>query len=322
MDATYAGVIGAPVTPFRPDGSVDYDTFAKQVDFLIGCGVRALAHPMHIGESLNLTDGERRELARALVEAAAGRVPAFVHVSHAGTGLAADLARCAALAGATGIVLMPPYHWRPEPAAVLDHFAAVAAAGGGALIAYNNPSATGVELSAPLFGEMLERIPVLVAIKDASFDMEVFTGFCALVAEKGRDVAVYTGVEYLLTSVPVGGAGCFSALSEIAPRLVQALYRACVRAEVGKARELQYRARRLLQLALHKYPATIKYAMALMGRPVGEARQPIGPLTEEEKTRVRSELEALGVLREEPHGWEPGPAEQTAASALTRARAL
>ncbi|HXF65459.1 MAG TPA: dihydrodipicolinate synthase family protein [Burkholderiales bacterium] len=322
MEATYAGIVGAPVTPFEPDGSVDYDTFAKQVDFLIGCGVRALAHPMHIGESLNLTDGERRDLARALVEAAAGRVPTFVHVSHAGTGLAADLARHATRAGATGIVLMPPYHWRPELAAVLDHFAAVAAAGGGSLIAYNNPAATGVALSASLLGEMLDRVPGVVAIKDASFDMEVFTDFCALVAEKGRDVAVYTGVEHLLTSVPVGGAGCFSALSEIAPRLVQELYRACARAEVGKARELQYRARRLLKLAMHKYPATIKYAMALMGRPVGEARRPIAPLTQEEKARVRSELEALGVLQGEPHGWSTGDRPSAEDAALTGARAL
>lgn len=321
MESSYAGVVGAPVTPFRPDGSLDLDTFEKQVDFLIENGARVIAHPMHIGESLNLSDGERRELARALVSAAGGRVPTFVHVSHAGTRLASDLAYHAVRSGATGIVLMAPYHWRPVPAAIVDHFVTVTRACGGKLVAYNNPSATGVELTAPVLEELLARIPDFVGIKDASFHMPTFTDICALIAGSGKNVCAYTGVEYLLTSMPVGGAGCFSALSEIAPRLVQELYRSCARAEIEKARELQYRARRLLKVAAHKYPSAIKFAMKLMGRPVGETRKPIGPLTEDEQLWVRRELEALGVPETEPRGWSAG-ASTTKAAALTAKRTL
>ena len=54
------GIVGAPVTPFTPDGRVDLDTFAKQVNFLVEQGVHLLAHPMHIGESLNLAREEQR----------------------------------------------------------------------------------------------------------------------------------------------------------------------------------------------------------------------------------------------------------------------
>lgn len=313
MKASYAGIVGAPVTPFKADNSVDLETFAKQVNFMIESGVRVLAHPMHIGESVNLTDGERSELVRALVSAAAGRVPAFVHVSHAGTDLAADLACRSMKAGATGVVLMAPYHWRSGPEAILDHFLSVTGACGGKLIAYNNPSATGVELTPPILEEMLDRIPGFVAIKDATFHMETFTDICALIARSGRDVAAYTGIEYLLTSVPVGGSGCFSACSEIAPRLVQDLYQACVRADMEKARELQYKVRRLLKLAMHNYPATIKYAMELMGRPVGLTRKPIQPLTEDEKGRVKAELTVMGVIETEPRGWNAAGGNQAAA---------
>lgn len=313
MKATYAGIVGAPVTPFKADNSLDLDTFAKQVNFLIESGVRALAHPMHIGESVNLTDGERRELARVLVSTAGGRVPTFIHVSHAGTGLAADLARHGTKAGATGVVLMAPYHWRSEPEAMLDHFVAVAAACGGKLIAYNNPSATGVELTPRILEDMLDRVPGFVAIKDATFHMETFTDICMLIARRGADVAAYTGIEYLLTSVPVGGSGCFSACSEIAPRLVQELYRTCAEADIDRARELQYKVRRLLKFAMHKYPASIKYAMELMGRPVGPTRKPIPPLTGEERMQVKTELEALGVLDSEPRGWSAGGGSRAAA---------
>jgi 4-hydroxy-tetrahydrodipicolinate synthase len=314
MNSSYAGIVGAPVTPFKADNTVDLDTFAKQVNFLVESGVRVLAHPMHIGESVNLTDGERRELARVLVSAAGGRVPAFVHVSYAGTDLAVDLARHSVKAGATGIVMMAPYHWRSGPKAILEHFLSVTGACGGKLIAYNNPKATNVELTPQILEEMLDRIPGFVAIKDATFHMETFTDICALIAGKGKSVAAYTGIEHLLTSVPVGGSGCFSACSEVAPWLVQDLYQACVRADIAKARELQYKVRRLLKVVMHNYPATIKHAMELMGRPVGVTRKPILPPTPEEKAWVKAELTALGVFDSEPRGWSVAARQKQAAA--------
>mgnify|MGYP001584039022 CR=1 FL=1 len=314
MNPSYAGIVGAPVTPFKADNSVDLDTFAKQVNFLVESGVRLVAHPMHIGESVNLTDGERRELARVLVSAAGGRVPTFVHVSYAGTDLATDLARHSVKAGATGIVMMAPYHWRSGPKAILEHFVSVTNACGGKLIVYNNPKATNVELTPEILEQLLDRVPGFVAIKDATFHMETFTDICALIARKGKDVAAYTGVEYLLTSVPVGGSGCFSACSEVAPRLTAELFQACMRADIAKARELQYKMRRLLKVVMHNYPATIKYAMELMGRPVGLTRKPILPPTAEEKSWVQAELTALGVFDSEPRGWTISSRQKQAAA--------
>jgi 4-hydroxy-tetrahydrodipicolinate synthase len=303
MTSSYAGIVGAPVTPFKADNSVDFETFAKQVDFLVENGVSLIAHPMHIGESVNLTDSERRELARVLVSAAAGRVPTFVHVSFAGTDLAIDLARHSIKAGATGIVLMAPYHWRSGPQAIVEHFVSVTEACGGKLIVYNNPKATNVDLSMDVLEQLMDRLPGFVAIKDATFHMETFTDICELIARKSKPIAAYTGIEYLLTSVPVGGSGCFSACSEVAPRLTAGLYQACVRGDTAKARELQFKVRRLLKVVMHNYPATIKYAMELLGRPVGSTRKPILPPTAAEKTWVKAELTALGVFEHEPQGW-------------------
>lgn len=303
MTSSYAGIVGAPVTPFKSDNTVDYETFAKQVDFLIENGASLIAHPMHIGESVNLTDGERRELARVLVNAAAGRVPTFVHVSFAGTDLAMDLARHSVKAGATGIVLMAPYHWRSGPQAIVEHFVSVTEACGGKLIVYNNPKATNVDLSMDVLEQLMDRLPGFVAIKDATFHMETFTDICELIARKSKPIAAYTGIEYLLTSVPVGGQGCFSACSEVAPRLTAGLYQACARGDTAKARALQFKVRRLLKVVMHNYPATIKYAMELLGRPVGTTRRPILPPTAAEKAWVKAELTALGVFENEPQGW-------------------
>ena len=131
MATIYSGVVGAPVTPFKTDGAVDYDTFVKQINFLIENNVRVIAQPMHIGESVSLTDAERRELAKVLASAVGRRVPTFVHVSHAGTDQAVALAEAAMKAGNTGVIMLPPYHWRAGQRALVEHFTAVADAAGG-----------------------------------------------------------------------------------------------------------------------------------------------------------------------------------------------
>lgn len=303
MHPIYAGIVGAPVTPFKADNSVDFDTFAKQVDFLIANGVRLIAHPMHIGESVNLTQAERKELARVLVQSAGGRVPTFVHVSSAGTDLAIDLAQHSGKVGAAGVVLMAPYHWRSAARAIIEHMVSVSEACGGELIAYNNPGATNVNLDIPLLEQLIDRLPGFAGIKDATFNMETFTDICELIARKGRSIAAYTGIEYLLTSMPVGGDGCFSACSEIAPRLTSELYSACAAGNYLEARPLQFKVRRLLKLAMHNYPSTIKYAMELLGRPVGITRRPLLPPTAEERAWVKAELTALDIFEHEPLGW-------------------
>src|SRR4051812_6026503 len=130
MTNKLTGIITAVATPFKGDG-VDYDTFAKQVEFLVANRMDALAFPKHYAESLSLRVSEREECARIMVEVAAGRVPTFINVSSAGTDLAIDAARHAAKIGSTGIVLLPPYYWKPGPAEIIDHFVQVSAAHGG-----------------------------------------------------------------------------------------------------------------------------------------------------------------------------------------------
>ncbi len=296
------GIFGAPTTAFDSEGNVDYDTFARQVDFLIEHGMPYLAHPMHIGESLNLREEERKELARTLVEAAAGRVPVFVHVSAPGTDNCVHLARHAQTVGAEGVVVLSPYHWEPGPEALLDHFLTVARSVEIAVIAYNNPRLK-VTIGHDVLARMVENLPNLYAMKDASFDMNYFTGACRIAAGAREDFSVLTGIEWLLTSMPVGGAGSFSNCGEVAPRLVCALFDACASGAYERARPLQHKMGLLLELLQRNYPATVKYAMEVMGRPVGQTRKPIPPLDEEEKARARKTLEDLGVVDTEPRGW-------------------
>src|SRR5262249_29617387 len=122
------GLIHTPVTPFTREGRVDHDLYARLIAFHVKNGADSLALPMHPGESVSLTDVERRALMEFAIKTAAGRVPVIAHVSEAGTSIAAALARHAENTGAAAIVATTPYYWTPPPAMLLEHFAQIGAA--------------------------------------------------------------------------------------------------------------------------------------------------------------------------------------------------
>jgi dihydrodipicolinate synthase/N-acetylneuraminate lyase len=298
------GVIGAPVTPFTSANTVDLDTTERICDFLVGHGVHGLALPLHTGESLNLTPAERRSLVECAVSAAGGRVPVLAHVSLPGTDQVIELAQHAEKVGAAAVIVVTPYHWRPPRAALLAHFTAVARAVSIDVLAYNFPGRLGVSVDAALLAELIGRCGNFAGVKDASYDMQSFTEACARTSALRPGFAMLTGVEYLLTSMPVGGTGCFSPAAAIAPGLVTSLYEACRDGDPGRARPLQYRASALWHLLRETgYPASVKAAMAIFGRPAGGVRLPLLDLDPAAAERLGQGLAELGLLDSEPHGW-------------------
>ena len=291
------------MTPFTGDNRIDFATLQRLVDFLIRHGAQAIGLPMHIGESINMSAEERRDLARAGVEAAAGRVPVFVNVSLPGTDEVIALARHAESVGAKGVIVISPYHWQPARAALIEHFAVVAKSIGISLIAYNYPERLGVTLTPDLLLELIERCPNFVGLKDAGINMEYFTEACRVTQAAQPDFAVFTGVEYFLPGMVVGGSGAFSACGAVAPQLTKAVYDACAQENYVRARPLQHKLSHVFNLIKVDYPAGIKAAMELMGRPAGPTRRPIPPLGADARLRLKSELDRLGILADEPHGW-------------------
>ena len=84
------GLVHTPVTPFTNDGRIDYETYGKLIEFHLEHGAESLALPMHAGESVSLTDAERRELLEFALKQVKGRVPVIAHASQSGTGIAAE----------------------------------------------------------------------------------------------------------------------------------------------------------------------------------------------------------------------------------------
>jgi len=172
------------------------------------------------------------------------------------------------------------------------------------VLSYNSPSyLAGVEITGELMSRLIERLPNFVGVKEASFNSEKFLEISRVALSLRPSFALLTGVEFLLPSVPLGGVGSYSAAGSVCPNLCAALFDACMAGEWARARELQYKMTRLWHLFKDQYPSSLKGGMVIMGRPVGPTRPPLPTATKERQAFIRKELEDMGILDSEPHGW-------------------
>src|SRR3712207_5217397 len=129
----FTGVFPVAPTPFHPNGDLDVEGQRRVLDCMVDQGVDGLCILANYSEQFLLTDAERDTLTDLCLDHVAGRVPVIVTTSHFSTRIAADRARKAAASGASMLMLMPPYHGaglRADERGMLEHFAAVAEAGG------------------------------------------------------------------------------------------------------------------------------------------------------------------------------------------------
>ena len=298
------GHVGAPVTPFLEDESLDTQTLQKLVQFYLDQGVDCLALLMHLGENLKLTSAEIHRFVEVSLEVIQGRVPTYVHVSSGGTRRSVELAQFAESAGADGVIVMPPYHWRASDRATYEHIKGVADAIDVGVVAYNNPNATGARISFSSIEQLLATSRNFVGLKDAGFDIRYFTELCRIAAETKATFNPMSGVEFVLPTASVGGKGTFSLAGAVAPHTVKRLVDLSLEHRFEEALPLQRTLSSLCVLLEDPgYPRKIKAAMRIMGRDCGPLRQPREPLSDDEHREIEERLDALGLLDSEPRGW-------------------
>jgi 4-hydroxy-tetrahydrodipicolinate synthase len=294
----------SPVTPLKADFSPDLETFERLLDFHVRTGATAISWPHHKGESLNLTIAERKRFAEVAVRTVAGRVPVSIHVSALAVEDSIDLARHAQAIGADAIIAITPYFWNPSPQAIHDWFMRLGREVDLPIIAYNSPSyLDGVEFTGELITSLLEKLPNLVAMKEASFDSEKFLEISRAALAVRPDFSLVAGVEFLLPSIPLGGKGSYSSAGAICPNLCTRLYTSCVEGRWDEARDCQYKLSQLWQLFRDQYPSSLKGGMVIMGRPVGPTRPPLPTASDKRIAFIAEQLGELGILDSEPHGW-------------------
>jgi 4-hydroxy-tetrahydrodipicolinate synthase len=298
------GLVHTPLTPFSNDGRIDFDRYAKVIEFHLRHGADALAVPMHAGESVSLTDVERRQLIAFVVERAGKRAPVIAHVSDAGTGIATALAKHAQAAGAAAIAATTPYYWTPPPAMVLEHFLQIGSAVDIPFFVLNAPEdMAGAKINADLALKLIAKLPNFSGVVDASLDWQFMIELMTS-APRARDgFALIAGTELMVSAAAIGASGMFSALAAIAPKLARELFDLCRQQKLFEARARQEDVAALRQIVKPGGVAALKAAVRAMGRDCGNTRPPLLPLDAAAEKKLAAAIGALRALADEPRGW-------------------
>jgi 4-hydroxy-tetrahydrodipicolinate synthase len=298
------GLVHTPLTPFSSDRRIDFDIYAKSIEFHVRHGADALAVPMHCGESVSLTDAERRQVITFAVDHAAKRVPVIAHVSDAGTAIAAGLAKHAQAAGAAAIVATTPYYWTPPPAMVLEHFSQIGAAIDIPFFVLNAPDdMAGSRINTDLALKLIDKLPNFAGVVDASLDWQFMI---ELLSDAGRvrpTFSLISGTDLMVSAAAIGASGQFSALGAVAPKLVRKLFDLCRQQKLFEARALQEEIAALRQIVKPGGVAALKTAVRVMGRDYSNPRPPLLPLDAAAEKKLAAEVETLPSLAVEPRGW-------------------
>jgi len=298
------GLVHTPVTPFSRDNRIDFDVYGKLIEFHLRHGADALALPMHAGESVSLTEAERRTLIEFAIKQVRSRVPVVAHVSDAGTGIAAALARHAEAAGAAAVVATTPYYWTPPPAMVLEHFVQIGAAVRIPFLVYTAPEEmAGTKLTAELALKLMDQTGNFAGVVDSSLDWQFMVELVDRARRPRPAFQLLSGAEYMVSAGAIGAKGAFSPLAAIAPGRVRELYDLCRNDRLFEARKVQEEIAALRQLVKKAGAASLKAALRAMGRDCGEVRPPLRPVGEVEYGALAERLGTLAALRAEPRGW-------------------
>ena len=171
IDGVLGEILTAIVTPFREDGSVDYDRFRELARHLVDNGSDGLVVTGTTGESPTLSDDERFELYAAAVDAVGDRATVIAGTGTYSTAHSMHLTARAHELGVHGFLVVTPYYNKPPQRGIVEHFRAIAEVSDRPIVAYNIPGRVVVNIEPETIAELAE-IPTVKAVKQANDDLD------------------------------------------------------------------------------------------------------------------------------------------------------
>ena len=288
------GSIVALITPLHDDGSVDYDSLRKLIDWHIAEGTNCIGVVGTTGESPTVSVEEHREIIRVAVEQSAGRVPIMAGAGANSTREAIELSEYAKKVGADCTLQVVPYYNKPTQEGIYQHFKAITEAVDIPVVLYNVPGRTVADMT-PETALRLATLPGVIGLKEATGNIERAAW---LIKQAPKGFSIYSGDDPTAVALMLlGGHGNISVTANVAPRRMAELCKAAMAGDVKQAVELH-----MGLLPLHKHlfvepnPIPVKWALARMGKAGGALRLPLTPLTESGQTTVESALRECGLL--------------------------
>ena len=291
--AIFTGAGTAIITPMKANGEVDYEAFAKLIEFQIENNIDAI---IVCGTTSTLSHEEHLECIRFCVKQVAGRVPVVAGTGSNCTETAVYLSQEAEKAGVDGLLVVTPYYNKATQKGLKEHFAIIAEAVKTPIILYNIPGRTGgVNINPDTIVALCNEHENIVGVKDAT---DNFSQLARLMALANGKVDVYSGNDnQIVPMLSLGAKGVISVLSNIAPQQAHDICAKYFEGDVTESARLQLEAISLVDsLFCEVNPIPVKKAAELMGICGGTLRRPLTEMEPANAARLEKDMKAYGLL--------------------------
>lgn len=287
----FKGLGIALITPFNEDGSVDYPTLSKLVEYQLKNGADFLCILATTGETPCLTANEKKQIKDTIVSTVHGRVPILMGCGGNNTAAIVEELKTGDFSGIDGVLSICPYYNKPSQEGLYQHFKAISAATKLPIVLYNVPGRTGVNMTAATTVRLARDCKNIVAIKEASGNLEQVD---EIIKNKPSSFDVISGDDALtFPMISCGAVGVISVIGNALPKEFSKMIRLEFKGEYEAARKIHHRFTDLFSLLfVDGNPAGVKCVLSEMGMIKNILRLPLVP------TRITTMQRISEILKE------------------------
>lgn len=289
------GSIAALVTPFKKDGSIDYEAFDRLLDFHINNGTKGVVVCATTGETPTLSEAEDAEMFEHAVKRINHRIPVIAGTGSNSTQSCIKYSQNAAKAGVDALLVVGPYYNKPTSKGMYLHFAELAKNVDKPIILYNVPGRTGSAIKPDVVIKLANDFKNIVGIKEASGNI---MATAELVSRRPAGFNVYSGDDNLsFLCNCLGADGCISVACNVFPREFSKMMDLSIAGNIAEARDIFYKYRRLMDLLfIESNPIPVKAALAAMGMMEEIYRAPLCQMEDANKKLLLDEMKSLKLI--------------------------
>ena len=288
------GSIVAMVTPFHPDGSVNFEALTNLLEWHIAEGTDGILTLGTTGEYPTMSHEEDASVVEHTIRVVNGRVPVIVGSGSNCTATQLEKSIQYQDMGADALLLISPYYNKANGEGMYRHFAETADKVNIPCLLYNVPGRTGCSIPVSTV-ERLSKHPNIAGIKEASGDMSYAMKIAHCI---GPDFAMYSGNDDItLPILSIGGSGVISVYANIMPKMCHQIVRDYLDGNQDQARANTLKYLKLMNdLFMEVNPIPVKTAMNMMGLNAGTLRLPLCEMTAEHQAALRNTMKEAGLL--------------------------
>ena len=287
-----AGMGVALITPFKKDGTIDYDALRRLIEYQIQNGTDYFVVFGTTAETPTLTETEKKLLFDFILAQINGRKPVVLGLGGNCTQAVVEKIKSTDLSHVDAILSVAPYYNKPSQEGLYQHYKKIAENSKVPIILYNVPGRTGVNISASTILRLANDFKNIIAVKEASGN---FAQIDEIIKNKPKDFMVISGDDGItFPLITLGAIGVISVIGNAFPKEFSRMVRLALNGDYNGAREIHYRFSELIDLLfVDGNPAGVKSMLSVMGFIENELRLPLVPTTINTFEKIRFVLNQL-----------------------------